>query len=107
MMNMAFTNNNSKGNDEELCLVDSATMYTIMKDKKYFSNLTLGTTNINTISGSTNLIEGFGGANIMLSGGTQFVIHDALLSSRSRKNLLSFKDIHRKGIILRLQMRIK
>ena len=33
----------------------------------------------------------------MLSGGTTFIINDALLSSRSIRNLLSFKDIRLNG----------
>ncbi|PIN15441.1 hypothetical protein CDL12_11914 [Handroanthus impetiginosus] len=51
--------------------------------------------NVNTISGSTKLIEGSGRANILLPGGTKFVVDDALFSSKSKKNLLSFKDIRR------------
>ena len=33
----------------------------------------------------------------MLPGGTQLVISDVLFFSRSQRNLLSFKYIHRKG----------
>ena len=33
----------------------------------------------------------------MLSGRTTFIINDALFSSRSRRNLLSLKDMHRNG----------
>ena len=94
---MAFTNYYSKVNCKELCLADSATTHTILKDKKYFSQLTLVEANVNTISGPADLIEGSGRANIMLSGGTTFMINDALFSSRSRRNLLSFKDIRRNG----------
>ena len=94
---MAFTNYYSKVNCKELFLLDSATMYTILKDKKYFSQLTLVEANLSTISGPADLIEGSGRANIMLSRGTTFMITDALFSSRSRRNLLSFKDIRRSG----------
>ena len=59
--------------------------------------MTLVKANVHTISGPTDLIEGSGKANIMLSGGTTFMINDALFSSRSRRNLLSFKDICRNG----------
>ena len=68
----------SKINDADICLADSATMYTIFKEKKYFSHLTLGEANVNTISGSTKLIEGSRRANILLSKGTKFIIEDAL-----------------------------
>ena len=82
---------------EDLCLVDSGTTNTILKGKKYFSQLHLGETNIHTISGTTNLIEGSGRACILLPEGTKLIIDDALYSSRSRRNLLSFKDIQNNG----------
>ncbi|KAG2725105.1 hypothetical protein I3760_01G050800, partial [Carya illinoinensis] len=50
---------------------------------------------IHTISGSSNLIKGSRRAYVVLPNGTNFCIDDALFSSRSRKNLLSFKDIRR------------
>ena len=80
---MAFTNYYSKVNCKELFLLDSATMYTILKDKKYFSQLTLVEANLSTISGPADLIEGSGRANSMLSGGTTIIINYALFSSRS------------------------
>ena len=45
--------------DGDVCLADSAMTLTILCDKKYFSNLKLAKANINTISGSTNLIKGY------------------------------------------------
>ena len=93
---MAFTNYYSKVNCKELCLADSATTHTILKDKKYFSQLTLVDANVDTISG-LDLIKGSRRLNIMLSGGTTFIINDALFSSRSKRSLLSFKDIRRNG----------
>ena len=48
---------NSKMNREDFCLADSATTHTILKDKKYFQILKLCKANVNTISGSSNLIE--------------------------------------------------
>ena len=51
--------------------------------------------NVNIISGIANLIEGSGRANIMLPEETKFYISNALYSSKFRRNLLSFKDIHR------------
>ncbi|KAL4610207.1 hypothetical protein ACB092_08G034900, partial [Castanea dentata] len=48
---------------------------------------------VNTIFGSLNIIEGSGKANLMLPKGTKFCIDNALYSSKSIRNLLSFKDI--------------
>ena len=81
----------------DACLVDCATTYTILRDKKYFSNLTLVQSNVNTISGLVDLIKGSGRATIILHSGTQFQITDALYFDVSNRNLLSFKDIHRNG----------
>ena len=50
---------------------------------------------MSTISGTANLIEGSGRANIMLPNGTRFHINDVLYSNKSTRNLLSFKDIRR------------
>ena len=44
-----------------------------------------------------SIIEGFGHATIMLPNGTTLHLEDALLSSRSSRNLLSFQDIRRNG----------
>ena len=44
-----------------------------------------------------NLIEGSERANIMLPKGTKICIDDVLYSSKSRRNLLSFKDIRGNG----------
>jgi hypothetical protein len=53
--------------------------------------------NVNTISGTTKIIEGSGRANISLYGGTNLYIENALYSSKSQRNLLSFKDIRLNG----------
>ena len=82
---------------EDFCLADGAITHTILKDKKYFQQLTLSKAKINTISGSSNLIEGSRRANIMLSKRTKIRIDDTLYSSKSRRNLLSFKDIRGNG----------
>jgi hypothetical protein len=71
---------------EDLCLVDSCTTHTILRDKKYFQYLILNKASVNTISGSSNLIEGSGRANIILPKGTKFCINDALYSSKYRRN---------------------
>jgi hypothetical protein len=84
---------NSKMISKDLCLADSCTTHTILRYKKYFQYLILNKANINTISGSLNLIEGSGRANIILPKQTKFCIDDVLYSSKSRRNLISFKDI--------------
>ncbi|CAN1314424.1 hypothetical protein LINPERPRIM_LOCUS29329 [Linum perenne] len=80
-----------------MCIIDSASTHTILKDKKYFSNLVMREANVSTISGSTNLIEGSGRANVLLHGGTKMHIEVALYSTKSCRNLLSYKDIRRNG----------
>jgi hypothetical protein len=78
----------------DLCLANSATTHTVIKNKKYFQELTLNKAKVTTISRPSNLIEGSGRANIMLPKGTIIYIDKALYSSKSRRNLLCFKDIH-------------
>ena len=79
--------------DNDMCLADSASTHTILKDKQFFSFLIMQGLDVNTISGSAKLIEGSGRANILLPGGTKIHIDDALYSTKSQRNLLSFKDI--------------
>ena len=81
---------NSKMMGEDFCLVDSATTYTIFKDKKYFQQLSLSKAYVNTISGSSNLIEGSERANFILPKGTKLYIDDALYSSKSQKKFTQF-----------------
>jgi hypothetical protein len=78
---------------QDSCLIDSATTHTILQDKKYFLDLILAENNVNTISGASNIVEGSGRACIILPNNTKLYIDDALYSSKSRRNLLSFKDI--------------
>ena len=84
-------------NEGDVCLTGCATTHTILRDKRYFIDLTLTNANVSTIYDTTNLIEGFRRANIMLPNGTRFHINDALYTSKSTMNLLSFKDIRRNG----------
>ena len=81
----------------DACLVDCVTTHTILRDKKYFSNLTLVPFHVQTISGPINLIKGFGRATIVMPNGSKFQIDDALYSNKSNRNLLSFKDIRQNG----------
>ena len=50
-----------------------------------------------TISGYVTLIDGSDKATIILPGGTILHLHDALYSTQSKRNLLSFKDIRWTG----------
>ena len=88
---------NSKMTSKVFCLANSTTTHMILKYKKYFQNLILCKANVNTISSSSNLIEGSGRAIIMLPNCTKLCIDDALYSSKSRRNLLSFEDIRYNG----------
>ena len=82
-------------NEGDVWLADCATTHTILRDKRYFLDFTLTNANVSTISGTANLIEGSGRENMMLPNETRFHINDALYSSKSIRNLLSFKDICR------------
>ncbi|GAV58718.1 hypothetical protein CFOL_v3_02251, partial [Cephalotus follicularis] len=53
--------------------------------------------NVGIIYGTSDLIEGSGMTSFMLSNGTQMCITYALYSAKSRRNLLSFKDIRLNG----------
>ena len=77
-MNHCVGSLGSKINGGEICLADSATTHTILRDQKYFSHITLVEANVNTISGPAYLIDGSGRATIMLPCGTIFHINDAL-----------------------------
>ena len=81
-MDTSYILADSNMNNEDLCLADSATTYTILKSKKYFSTLTMLKANVNTISDSINLIEGFGKANLILHRGTKSTISNALFSNK-------------------------
>ena len=87
-------------NDGDICIADCATTHTILREKKYFLNLIVTNASVSTIFGTSDLIEGFGIANIMLPNGTRFHINDALYSSKSTRNLLSFKDIRKNGYLI-------
>ena len=69
-------------NESDVCLANCATTHTILRDKRYFLDLTLTNDNVSTISGTANIIEGLGKANIMLPNGTRFHINDALYYSK-------------------------
>ena len=79
------------------CLADCATTHTIFRDKKYFSNISLGKSNVNTISSPVDLIQASGITTIILPRRTKIHINDALYYVKSKRNLLSFKDIRQNG----------
>jgi hypothetical protein len=87
------------------CLVDSGTTNTILKNKKYFSQLSSEETHVNTISSISNLIEDYKRAYILLTEGTKLIINYTLYSSKSRRNLLSFKDIRRNGYHIEIMIK--
>ena len=86
-----------KMNEDDVCLTNCTTTHIILWDKRCFIELTITKANVSTISNTIDLVEGSERANIMLPNETRFFISDALYSSKSRRNLLSFKDIRRNG----------
>ena len=76
-----------------LIILQKGIIHTILKDKKSFQNLISCKANVNTILGSSNLIKSSGRAIIMLPNGTKLCTNDVSYSSKSRRNLLSFKGI--------------
>ena len=81
----------------DLCLVDIVTTHTILKRKSIFSQFQLVDTNVNAIFGIVSIIEGFKRAYILLHGAMKFSINNTLYSSRSKRKLLSSKNICRNG----------
>lgn len=79
--------------NQDSCLIDSAITHTILQDKKYFLDLILVENNVNMISGALNIVKGSERACIILLNNTKLYIDDTLYSNKSRRNLLSFKDI--------------
>ncbi|WZZ50510.1 hypothetical protein YC2023_050617 [Brassica napus] len=95
---MDITNGTStKINTKDICIPDSGTTHTILKHRKYFSELKLTNITVNTISGPADLIEGIGKAHFTLPIETKFSINNTLFSPNSKRNLLSFKDIYLQG----------
>ena len=83
--------------EEELCLVDSGTTNSILRETKYFQTLTKRQGNVLTIAGRDATIIGSGRAIIVLPMGTQITIEDALLYPDSKRTLLSYRDIRQNG----------
>ncbi|KAL9165046.1 hypothetical protein ABFS82_06G145400 [Erythranthe guttata] len=88
----------------DYCLLDSATTHSIFNNKIYFSSVTSCKAQVKTIAGSAEIIDGSGNATIVLPNGTTLHIENALISGRSNKNLLSFKDVGRNEYHLETQV---
>ena len=73
---------------ENACLVNCVINHTILRDKKYFLNLTLVPFNVQTISSPVDPIKGSKRATIVLSNGTKFQINDVIFSNKSNRDLL-------------------
>ena len=86
-----------KDNIRDLCIPDSGTIHTILKNIDYFSEIKPTKTVVKIILGLVDLIEGIGKTKFMLPNGTKFIIDEALFSPKSTRNLLSFDDIYRNG----------
>lgn len=84
------------GTGDNIYLVDSATTHHSEKSK-IFSELMFIPRHVSTIAGPVQIIEGPERAHMMLPNGTHLFIKDALFSSSSRTNLISFKDIRMNG----------
>ena len=84
--------------EDKLCLVDSCTTNSILRETKYFQTLTRRTGNVLTIAGRDATIVGSGRATITLPMGTQITIEDALLYPDSTRTLLSYRDIRKNGL---------
>jgi hypothetical protein len=84
--------------EEELCLVDSCTTNSILREIKYFQTLTRRSENVLAIIGCDAMIVCSGRATIMFPNGTQVTIEDALLYPDSTHTLISFRDIQKSGL---------
>jgi hypothetical protein len=84
--------------EEEMCLVNSCTINSILREIKYFQTLTRKSENILTIAGRDATIVGSGRATITFPNGTQVMIENALLYPDSTHTLISFRDIWKSGL---------
>ena len=80
-------------NDEDMCLIDSATTHTILKSNNFFSFFVIREVNVSTVFGTINIIKGYRRAIMLLPRGTRLHIKNAFYSPKSYRNLSSFKDI--------------
>lgn len=79
-------------NASDLCLVNTANIHSIMRDEKYFLNITSCKTWINTISGRADITEGYEKPIIWVENGIKMWIQNVLYANSMKRNLI-FKDI--------------
>jgi hypothetical protein len=84
--------------EEEMCLMDSCTTISILRETKYFQTLTQRSGNVLTIAGRDATIVGSGQTTITFPNGAQVMIDDALLYPDSTCTLISFRDIQKSGL---------
>jgi hypothetical protein len=84
--------------EEEICLVNSCTTDSILRETKYFQTLTRRSGNVLTITRCDATIVGSRRATIMFLNGIQVMIDDALLYLDSTHTLISFRDIWKSGL---------
>ncbi|GJV41867.1 disease resistance CC-NBS-LRR class family protein [Tanacetum coccineum] len=94
---MSLNGSQNQANDRDLCIVDSGATHTILKSKKYFFELKPTKETIDTISGPTNLIDGVGNSYCSVTKWYTHLIENALFSPKSKRNLLSFRNIYHNG----------
>jgi hypothetical protein len=82
---------------EDVCIIDSGTTNTILRETKYFHTIMKNGGSNTTIVGSDSCVIGSGKATITLPMGTQIEIKEALLYPESTRTLLSFRDIRANG----------
>lgn len=83
--------------DYNMCILDSGTSHTILKDKRYVQHLFPSSRPITTITGINNLERGHGPAKLTLPNRTLSNITSAIYAPEATRNLLSFHDIRRNG----------
>jgi hypothetical protein len=81
-----------------MCLVDSCTTNTILRETKYFQTLTKRTGNILTFAEHDACIVGSKKATIILLMDTQVTIENVVLYPDSTHTLLSYRDIRKNGL---------
>jgi hypothetical protein len=84
--------------EEEICLVNSCTTNTIVRETKYFQTLIERMGNILTITEHDTYIVGSEKATITLPMDTQVTTENALLYPNSTRTLLSYRDICKNGL---------
>jgi hypothetical protein len=84
--------------EEEMCLVDSCTINTILRKIEYFQTLTKRTGNILTIARRDACIVSSEKATIILLMGTQVTIENTLLYLDSTRTLLGYRYIRKNGL---------